>query len=55
MKELDLPVTYGWDGVSPFVLKEFVETLEISTRRLFMISLEEGCAPTEWKRANVIK
>ena len=43
----------GVDGIPPKVLKEIVEQFSKPLAKLFILSLEEGIVPSEWKEANI--
>ena len=43
----------GVDGIPPKVLKEIVEQISTPLAKLFILSLEEGIVPSEWKEGNI--
>ena len=43
----------GVDGIPPQQLKEIGEQISTPLAKLFILSLEEGIVPSEWKEANV--
>ena len=42
------------DGISPKILKETVEQITTPLAHVFIMSLQEGIVPFEWKEANKI-
>ena len=51
MKENKSP---GVNGISPKILKESVEQISTPLAHVFIMSLQEGIVPLEWKESNVI-
>ena len=51
MKENKSP---GVDGISPKILKETVEQISTPLVHVFIMSLQDGIVPLEWKEANII-
>ena len=43
----------GVDGIPPKLLREIVEQISTPLAKLFIVSLEEGILPSEWKEANI--
>ena len=44
----------GVDGISPKILKETVEQISTPLAHVFIMTLQEGIIPLEWKEANLI-
>ena len=53
IKEMKDNKSPGIDGIPPKLLKEIVEQISIPLAKLFILSLEEGIVPSEWKEANI--
>ena len=53
IKGLSINKAHGVDGISVYMLKEFVDQLVPSLTLLFNVSLFTGKLPSEWKKANV--
>ena len=51
MKENKSP---GVDGLSPKILKQTVEQISKPLAHVFIMSLQVGIVPLEWKEANII-
>ena len=43
----------GVGGIPPKLLKEIVEQISTPLAKVFILSLEEGIIPSEWKEANI--
>ena len=43
----------GVDGIPPKLLKEIVEQISTPIANFFILSLEEGIVPSEWKEVNI--
>ena len=43
----------GVDGIPPKLLKEIVEQISTALAKVFILSIEEGMVPSEWKDANI--
>ena len=44
----------GVNGTAPKILKETVEQISMPLAPVFIMSLQEGIIPLEWKQANII-
>ena len=44
----------GLDGIPPKLQMQTVEQISIPLERVFILSLNEGVFPFEWKEANII-
>ena len=45
----------GVHGIPPKLLLEIIEEISIRLATVFILSLEEGIVPIEWKEANIIQ
>ena len=44
----------GVDGIPPKLQLEIIEQMSIPLATVFILSLEEGIVPIEWKEANIV-
>ncbi|XP_047123011.1 uncharacterized protein LOC124806291 [Hydra vulgaris] len=53
LSDLSVDKTVGLDGVSAYVLKNCSDSFSIPSCTIFQKSLDSGCCPEVWKKANV--
>ncbi|XP_065679099.1 uncharacterized protein LOC101234374 [Hydra vulgaris] len=53
LSNLSVDKTVGLDGVSAYVLKNCSDSFSIPLSAIFQKSLDSGCCPKVWKKANV--
>nr|XP_047131888.1 uncharacterized protein LOC124810931 [Hydra vulgaris] len=53
LSDLSVDKTDGLDGVSAYVLKNYSDSFSVHFSAIFQMSLDSGCFPEVWKKANV--